>query len=286
VTWLDDILAILEAEPVCGYVPGQSPATEPTAMIALALHGHGRAAAARVAAGKLVDWQAENGSLGVRPDQAEPGWPTALAVLAWIAIDREHHAPQIQRACEWIVSQHGKSLERSPVMGHDTTLDGWPWAAGTHSWLEPTAFCLLALKAAGMGEHPRTREGVRLLIDRQLPAGGCNYGNTIVLGQTLRAHVEPTGVAMLALAGETDASGRMTKSLAWLKRSISEATTATSLAWALQGLAAHGQSVSTADTWLAAAAGRIARKDQSAHKQALLAIAALGDTSPLATLGK
>ena len=31
----------------------------------------------------------------------------------------------------------------------------------------------------------RTREGVRLLRDRLLPDGGCNYGNTTVLGQTL-----------------------------------------------------------------------------------------------------
>src|SRR2546428_787916 len=83
--------------------------------------------------------------------------------------------------------------------------------------LAATAMHVLALKAAGHRDHPRTREAVRLLIDRLLPGGGCNYGNTIVLGQELRPQLQPTGLAMLALAGETDPDGRVAMSLAYLK---------------------------------------------------------------------
>ena len=133
-------------------------------------------------------------------------------------------------------------------------LVGWAWAEGTHSWLEPTAFAVLALQAAGQSNHARTREAVRLILDRQLPGGGCNYGNTVVLGQRLRPHVQPTGIALLALAGENDSDVRITKSIAWLRRSIGPETTAASLAWALLGLRAHGIDVPQADDWFATAA--------------------------------
>ena len=93
----------------------------------------------------------------------------------------------------------------------------WPWVLGTHSWIEPTAFNVLALKAAGRGEHPRTREAVRLLVDRLLPTGGCNYGNTTVLGQQLRPHLAPTGLVLLSLAGEQINDSRIAKSLAYLQ---------------------------------------------------------------------
>ena len=48
------------------------------------------------------------------------------------------------------------------------------------------------MKSAGRPNEPATREGVAMLIDRQLPGGGFNYGNTYVLGQLVRAHTEPT----------------------------------------------------------------------------------------------
>ena len=70
------------------------------------------------------------------------------------------------------------------------------------AWLEPTAMALLALKHTGHDAHVRAREAVDLLHDRLLPNGGSNYGNTFVFGQELRPHVQPTGLALLALTGE------------------------------------------------------------------------------------
>jgi len=115
-----------------------------------------------------------------------------------------------------------------------------------------------------------------VLVDRQMPGGGLNYGNTMVLGQRLRAHVQPTGIALLALAGETDASNRLARSIAWLARSIGPETTPLSLGWAVLGLKAHGAAPLSADEWLAATAERVTARDRSPHKLALLALAAKG----------
>jgi hypothetical protein len=105
----------------------------------------------------------------------------------------------------------------------------------------------------------------------QLPGGGLNYGNTYVLGQLIRPHVQPTGIGLLALAGERDASGRIAKTITWLQRSIGAETTPLSLGWAVLGLRTHGVVIAEVDDWLAAVA-----RGTSGYKRALLALAAKG----------
>ncbi len=274
--WLQSALDQLATSPVCGYLQNQVAATEPSVIAALALSAHGMGEAAAPVLDYLAAAQQADGSVGVREKEPTPGWPTSLAVIAWQHFDAAKYQSRINQGLAWISGMHGKSIERSAEMGHNTRLDGWPWAEGTHSWLEPTAFHLLAYRAVKQANHPRAKEAIKLLIDRQLPSGGCNYGNTIVLGQTLRPHVQPTGIAMLALAGEKDSSGRMEKSLTWLAWSLGNRTTAASLAWALLGLIAHGREVANAEELLAAAAKRVNEHDRSPHKFALLALAVAG----------
>jgi hypothetical protein len=280
-TWLQTVLAQLAQSPVCGYLQNQAAATEPSVIAALALSGHGMGEAAAPVLDYLAVAQQPDGSVGVREKEPTPGWPTSLAVIAWQHFDAVKYQSRINKALAWITGLHGKSIERSAEMGHNTLLDGWPWAEGTHSWLEPTAFHLLAYRAVNQANHPRAKEAIKLLIDRQLPSGGCNYGNTVVLGQTLRPHVQPTGIALLALGGENDPSGRLEKSITWLTWSLNTRTTAASLAWALQGLIAHGREVANADEFLRAAARRVAEHDRSPHKLGLLALTALGGNSAL-----
>ena len=154
-----------------------------------------------------------------------------------------------------MLSVSGRPVERGDAaqqfVGHDTTLQGWPWVVGTHSWVEPTAINLLALRSAGQAGHPRCREAVKLLLDRQLPAGGWNYGNTTVLGHVLRAQVQPTGLALAALADETDIRPKVLGSLQWLEHTLAQRTTTASLCYALMGLAAHGLWPQAANGWLA-----------------------------------
>ncbi|MDA1052833.1 MAG: hypothetical protein O3C40_20460 [Planctomycetota bacterium] len=272
--WHDIIIDELRRKPVCGYQPGASPATEPTSLSAIALATSEHLEAANQATQWLASLQADDGSLGIRQGEPTPCWPTSLAVLAWITVDAVRYAKQITAAIHWTLSVQGERIEPTADIGHNTQLIAWPWIEGTHSWIEPTALHVRALKAAGYNEHARTREAIELLVDRQLPSGGCNYGNTEVLGQALLPHVQPTGLAMLALSGESDERGRINRSLAYLKQSLSARTTTASLCWGLLGLSAHGRRPAAADWWLESAYGRTTRRDQAPYKLALLALAA------------
>ncbi len=238
------------------YQRGGVPAAEPMAMAALALAAQDHVDAAERARQKLAGLQAADGSLGVTADQPTPQWPTGWAVLAWASAGGQRYQKNIDRAIDWILSQHGHTWQRAEKLGHDTSLDGWPWVAGTHPWIEPTAINVLALKAAGHAQHPRTREAVALLIDRLLPQGGCNYGNTSVFGRVLRPHLEPSGLTLVALAGESDDAQRIEKTLEYVQRSISPRASGVSLAYGLLGLTAHGRRPPQANQWIAEAATR------------------------------
>jgi hypothetical protein len=302
-SWVDPILDRLAEMPSIGYSPGSKAAAEPTAVAALAFLTHERYAAAIAAAAELAAMQQENGEVAVRAGEESPGWPTSLAIVAWRAIiasgtreraaapysadvspDRDANASRlateyherIPLAVSWLLVNRGQSVQRSETFGHNTELVGWAYAEGTHSWVEPTAFAVLALKAAGREYEAAAREGIAVLIDRQLPGGGLNYGNTYVLGQSTRPHIQPTGIGLLALVGEQDSSGRIAKSVAWLRRNIGSRTTPTSLAWAVLGLAAHGITLPESDEWLENAANHVTSHDVSPHKLALLALAAKG----------
>jgi len=277
--WQKSLVTQLASAPVCGYLSDDPVATEPTALAALALACHGARQAARSAAQWLVETQAADGSVAVRRDMDGPRWPTSLAVMAWRVIDPDQFSLPIERALSWMLSLRGRTQPRTSEIAHDPTLAAWPWVEGTHAWIEPTALHVLALKATGHEQHPRVREAVRMLIDRQIPGGGCNYGNTGVLGQTLRPHVQPTGLALWALGGETLGANRVAASLDWLQRELGEKTTSVSLAWGLLGLQAHSKKqhnmvLADADQWLARAAARNTQRPDSTYKAALLLLAA------------
>jgi hypothetical protein len=216
--FVEKLLVRLASIDACGYHAGSAAATEPTALAALALVAHGNHPAARPHLDWLVAQQGADGSVGIETSQPTPGWGTAWSVIAWHAGERgrmseARFGAAIERALSWIHQVQGSITEHVDVLGHDTTIKGWPWVQGTHAWVEPTAMSLLALRHTGHGNHARAREGVRLLHDRLLPGGGCNYGNTIVFGQELRAHLQPTGLCLLALAGEPDKKGLVEKSI-------------------------------------------------------------------------
>ncbi len=218
--WLDDVLARLGSAAGWGYLPDGPSAAEPAALAALALMAHEQADAARGPLNWLGRQQSPSGGCGVLSGEADPAWPTAWAVLAWTAGQRAADCAAIKNGAAWLLATEGKPLPKNEGLGHDTTLIGWPWVETTHSWVEPTAMAVIALKAAGMSQHPRTREAVRLLIDRLLEAGGCNYGNTMVLEQTLRPHMQPTGICLWALAGEPDRDGRIGQAIDYLRRDV------------------------------------------------------------------
>jgi hypothetical protein len=151
---------------------------------------------------------------------------------------------------------------------------------GTHSWVEPTAINLLALKACGAAGHDRSREAVRLLCDRAVPTGGWNYGNREVFGTPLRPHLQPTGLALAALAHEASAAPQIASAVDYLRTALSASVATASLCYALVGLAAHGHEPAQAAAWLECAAGRTFEQGGAPYQMALLALAALGRQCP------
>lgn len=287
--WVNDALETLTSAKTHGYRANAPTASEPAAWAAMALLAHRRVDAAEPLLHWLAERQGADGSVGITAGDAQPGWPTSLAILAWQAAaaagDRSDlYMQQSASAVRWLLRVSGVPVARSPDMGHDSTLIGWSWALGTHSWVEPTAMAVLALKATGHAGHPRTREAVALLVNRLLPTGGCNYGNTTVLGQLLRPHLQPTGLALLALTGEEDPAERILASEEFLERHLTEQTPAASLAYGILGLAACNRVPAAADQWLASAYQRLTSRDADPWRLALLVLAEAGADAPVIAL--
>jgi hypothetical protein len=279
--WQRELIERLAAAVPGGYFALGEAASEPTALAGLALHAHGLEASAQLAADWLAERQEPDGSVGVTALRPAPRWPTSLAILLWQALSNaERFGRAIARAVDWALNDRGETHAQRPFVGHDSTLVGWSWAANTHSWLEPTAMFLLALKAVGQAQHARTREAVQLLVDRLLPTGGCNYGNTFVLGQQLLPHVEPTGLVLMALGDEQIADPRIERSLQYLERELSADTTTASLCYGLLGLAAHDRRIANQGNLLETAYRRTVHRDASPYKLALIALA-IAEPNPL-----
>jgi hypothetical protein len=143
---------------------------------------------------------------------------------------------------------------------------------------------VLALRAAGHADHQRTREGIRMLVNRMLPDGGCNCGNTVVLGGTQRPHLLPTGLALLALDGEPAEDERIARSLDYIAREVASCHATVSLCYALMALAAHGRSHPDADRLIKQAAQRTMRRSAAPFPLTLAALAALDVENPLIAL--
>lgn len=279
--WLEEVLVRLTCRPCVGYRADGPAAVEPTALAALALAAHGRHEAARPALEWLARLQSPDGTLGITATLRQPHWPTGWALLAWSVVGGgEWLRGAIDRAAAWLLAFKGRPVPPSPQIGHDTTLQAWPWVDGTHSWVEPTAINLLALKASGMGRHARSRDAVRLLCDRAVPAGGWNYGSREVLGRAVAPHVQPTGLALAALAGEESAAPQIASGIAHLNRSLSSEVTTASLCYALIGLSSHGREPRDAPVWLEAAARRTLEQGGAPYPLSLLALAASGRRCP------
>jgi hypothetical protein len=267
----------------CGYSTDGAWSAEPTALVALALQAHNEPTAALRFADQLAAAQLSNGAVSTTGERDSPAWTTSLALLTWLATDEQQFQSQINGALEWSLTTHGKPAPKNPQIGHDPTLLGWSWAENTHSWMEPTCMFVIALKAAGLGDHPRTREGVRVVVDRLLSTGGSNFGSTVVLGQPTLPQVESTGLAMLALTGETNTDPRVEKSVRYLEQEINTRTTTASLCYGLMGLTAHNRRIANAESLLAAALNRELSRGPSDFKLALIALAGIPDLSWLPT---
>ncbi len=238
--YLDTLQDLQHSEGGFPHQTGESPRVDATswATLALSLFPQYSAACDR---GRvyLASQQTEDGRICISPHHHKASWPTPLAVLAW------HHAPHVKSsqelAIDFLLNFTGEHWPVQPdtIMGHDTSIRGWPWIAHTHSWVIPTSMAIMALTLVGLNMHERVTEGSRMLLNRQLPRGGWNSGNTLVFGKELLPLPECTGIALQALA-ENAHEKDVGKSLDYLLGQLPHLRTPISLGWTLLGLGAWG----------------------------------------------
>jgi hypothetical protein len=262
------------------YRRGGRPGVEPTALACLGLlAATGSADEFGPMVEESAEWlarlQGQDGSLGLAEGVTMPGWTTPYALLVWQALSRFDTSRR--RASNWLLRQQGRTIPKEAdtdhIVGHDTTLVGWPWVVDTHSWLEPTAMAVLALRREHRGNHPRVEEGLRLIRDRAIPEGGWNYGNKAAFGHSLRPQPAPTGLALLALAGTHPRDALIDRAVRYLEAALTETRAPASLAWGVLGLRAWDSVPAEASNWLLESFRELAGRPEAAPRLALLLLA-------------
>jgi hypothetical protein len=137
---------------------------------------------------------------------------------------------------------------------------------------------VLALDRTGLSAHPRVEEGRRVIRDRAVASGGWNYGNREVFGRALRAQPGPTGLALLALAGQGPAPEVVSRGLSYLRATLPAVRAPASLAWGVIGMGAWGERPAASDHWLAESYAAVSGRPDAAPRLACLLLAASGAT--------
>jgi uncharacterized protein (DUF362 family) len=204
---LESLVALAHPEGGWSYAPGQTAHLEPTCLALLALSQEKERFATAIDAGKqaLDRCAAVDGSYRLLQGREEAVWPTSLVLYVQSALG---FPPEImKRTAGRLLALRGRPVDAAgakEVQDIDLQIEGWPWADGNFSWAEPTAWACLALRRSGLGEHPRVRQGLKLLLDRASDEGGINYGNRRILGKTTEPIPGPTALMLLALQGHGD----------------------------------------------------------------------------------
>lgn len=219
-----------------GYYAGKASRLEPTCWALIALGADVRPFDV------LRRWPASEGLLLERRGGAPNFGFHGVALLALRALDLQHEAGN-SALLSAVQRVKGTALEQTPAMRQDNTLQAWSWIPDTFSWVEPTAWCLLALKkwsrvAGSVIDASRVDVAERLLVDRSCASGGWNYGNSNVLGQQLKAFVPTTAVALLAMQDRTSYPA-VVRSREYLEREATTERSGVALALALLVLTAY-----------------------------------------------
>ena len=228
---------------------GTVPRVDAVAWSLLSLWRHPECRSALSPLARVLDeTQLSDGSVPIGPQFAWAAWPTPLAILAWL--QQESKQTQLGKAVQFLLHWHGQHYAPTDnTLGHDTSIEGWPWILNTHSWIEPTVMALIALKAVKKSNEPRCLEARQMILNRQLPDGGWNFGNTTVFGQVLRPMPHSTAMALIGLAGCVSENVIGT-SLAYLQSTLPPIRSPLSLGWGIMALSAWNRRPSEAEKWI------------------------------------
>ena len=223
------------------YMSGKQGRLEPTCWALLAL---GRADGRGPDLDVLKGWRRRESWLinvdGAPPNQAFNGF----AGVTFLA--QPHGQDLIAPLATRVIEAKGVRFPSSDIIQLDASLQAWSWVDGTASWVEPTAWCLLAQKQwsavpGAVGDRTRIVVAEQMLVDRCCAKGGWNYGNANMLGQDLRPFVPTTALALLSLQDRTSLP-EVARSVAFLEREATSERSGTALALALMALRAYGRS--------------------------------------------
>jgi len=224
-----------------GYALGQPAQLEPTCLALLALSNERKRFADTLSRGWafLGTCAACDGSYRPARGREEAIWHTALVLFVQAALNRP--AAEVRRTSSALLALRGKLPERTEDAAeiHDIDLKivGWPWAENNFSWVEPTAWAVLALRRSGHGSHPRVEEGQRLLLDRAHEEGGINYGNRRILGKFTEPMPGPTALMLIAQQGRDEP--RVGAAVAYLLEQARSVKDLELLCWAKLALAVY-----------------------------------------------
>jgi hypothetical protein len=243
---LDFLTAARSQDGSWGYFAGKAGRLEPTSWAMLALLDNGlrmQEAGLTAAIAALSRWQQPSGLLADVPHGLPNLASNGLAALVLHRM-RERY-PTGTSGYEQLETNLVGGIGRIKgirtgtfdAMRQDNRLQGWPWIDATFSWVEPTAWCLLALKRASRDRRvdrvdSRIIEANRLLFDRCCKPGGWNYGNSNVFGKDLRPYVPTTAVALMALQDQRTAP-QVARSLEWMTGHMTEEVSGMALSLAL-----------------------------------------------------
>jgi hypothetical protein len=229
-----------------GYYARKASRIEPTAWALLALGQTGANVPLAPHTRFLTAAQQADGWL-----VEDPQWPVnvgfnALVAFAWFARPALATDAARGRLLAALLASKGIQVATVDPNGQDNSLQGWPWIDTTFSWVEPTAWGLVALKRArragvtSAASDARIAEAERLLINRVCRDGGWNFGNATALSQDLRAYVPTTAVGLLALQ-DRRGEDAVTRSLAFLEAHWPDEPSATSHGLTLICLDVYGR---------------------------------------------
>ena len=238
---------------------------EATCLAELALAPE-RPADSKAAIPFLLKSQLSNGGWPAFLGDSEGSWATALALCTLNSTG--DFAAAREKALHWLNAERGreghwfwrwkfKTVDRN--VRFDPDKYGWPWVAGSASWVIPTAFSVIAIKQftacnRSAASEERIHLGVEMLLDRACVGGGWNSGNSVVYGVALRPHVEATAIALLALQDEKRTE-EIQKSLSWLRQNAGGIDSVSSLAWCILSLFVYQEPVGVLKNRLAAIVG-------------------------------
>lgn len=225
-----------------GFRPGAASRAEPTcwalkALIPVGAAEHADAQAIVRGLNFLADGQLPDGSWASTPEEKTGCWVTSLACWILASAEDAKYSKAIATGLRWVCDDWPrdsspwqrwirKLFSSGRHSKQNDALRGWGWTPGTSSWVEPTAFALLALQcriAAALPGNAQERRklGEALLYDRMCPGGGWNCGNPEVYGVAGEPLVIPTTWALLALRRHPERRENI-ESLAWIEKNFAK----------------------------------------------------------------